>query len=76
LNVSPPMCAVRKGSRWGRFIKKHPERFPNPVGQAVSMLYGFASQKGRHITEGSEPDLKEVELIVGIAATVATYLIR
>ncbi len=60
----------------GQVIKKHPDKFPAPLGDAVSKLYGFASEKGRHITEGGEPDPKEVELIVGIAATVATYLSR
>jgi hypothetical protein len=60
----------------GDVIKRHPDKFPRPVGDAVSKLYGFASERGRHITEGGEPDQKEVELIVGIAATVATYLSR
>jgi hypothetical protein len=30
----------------------------------------------RHIREGRTPERREVELIVGLAATVATYLSR
>jgi hypothetical protein len=73
--VANDVCG-EKGATLGQFVKKHPDRFPQPVGQAVSLLYGFASSKGRHVTEGGEPDIREVELIVGIAATLATYLIR
>jgi len=73
--VAKEVCGEESGTL-GQVIKKHPDKFPAPVGDAVSKLYGFASAKGRHITEGGEPDPKEVELIVGIAATVATYLSR
>lgn len=73
--VAADVCG-EKGGTLGQIVKRHPDKFPPPVGEAVSKLYGFASDKGRHITEGGEPDLKEVELIVGIAATVASYLSR
>ena len=46
------------------------------MGKAVSKLYGVASEKARHIKEDGEPAQKEAELVVGIAATVATYLIN
>jgi hypothetical protein len=73
--VASDVCG-EKGETLGQIVKRHPNKFPPPIGEAVSKLYGFASDKGRHITEGGEPDLKEAELIVGIAATVATYLSR
>jgi hypothetical protein len=73
--VAKDVCEEEKGTL-GEIVKRHPEKFPQPLGDAVSKLYGFASDKGRHIKEGGEPAQKEVELIVGIAATVATYLIR
>jgi len=73
--VAADVCG-EKGDTLGQIVKRHPDRFPPPMGSAVAMLYGFASEKGRHISEGGEPDLKEVELIVGIAATVSTYLSR
>ena len=73
--VATDVCG-EEGETLGQVIRKHPEKFPAPLGEAIAKLYGFASDKGRHITEGGEPSIKEVELIVGIAATVATYLSR
>ncbi len=73
--VANDVCG-EKGETLGQVVKKHPDKFPPPLGDAVSKLYGFASEKGRHVTEDGENDPKEVELIVGIAATVATYLSR
>jgi AbiJ N-terminal domain 4 len=73
--VATDVCG-EEGETLGQVIKKHPDKFPAPLGDGVAKLYGFASDKGRHITEGGEPNVKEVELIVGIAATVATYLSR
>ncbi len=71
--VANDVCG-ETGETLGQIVKKHPDKFPPPLGEAVGKFYGFASQKGRHILEGCEPDLKEAELVVGIAATVATYL--
>ncbi len=60
----------------GKIVKKHTNLFPQPLGDVVSQLYGFASNNGRHLNEGGEPDFAESELIVGIAAAGATYLAR
>lgn len=73
--VANDVCG-EEGETLGDVIKRHQDKFPEPLGTAVSKLYGFASNRGRHLTEGQEPELKEVELVVGIAATVATYLSR
>jgi hypothetical protein len=64
------------GDTLGQIVKKHPDYFPAPLGEAASKFYGFASERGRHVTEGKIPEHKEVELIVGIAASGATYLSR
>lgn len=60
----------------GKIVKKHTNLFPPPLGDVVTQLYGYASNNGRHLTEGGEPDFAEAELVVGIAATAATYLAR
>jgi hypothetical protein len=73
--VANDVCGTT-GETLGQLVKKRPKMFPQPIGDAVSKLYGFASDRGRHLTEGKDPDLKEVELVVGIAATLVTYLIR
>ena len=37
---------------------------------------GFVSETARQIREGRKPERREVELVVGLAATVTTYLSR
>ncbi|MDE1161190.1 MAG: hypothetical protein PW792_04495 [Acidobacteriaceae bacterium] len=56
--------------------KARPDLFRPPLNEAIQKLWGFTNNRGRHILEGSEPTYKEVELVVGVAATVATYLSR
>jgi AbiJ N-terminal domain 4 len=56
--------------------KTRPDLFRPPLNEAIPKLWGFASNRGRHILEGGEPTYKEVELVVGVAATLATYLSR
>jgi hypothetical protein len=60
----------------GDILNRHPDLIPKPLDTAVEKAWGYASEMGRHIREGREPARKEVELIVGFAATVATYLSR
>jgi hypothetical protein len=60
----------------GEVIKRYPGIIPKPLDEAVAKAWGFASEMARHIREGRRPERKDVELIVGLAATVATYLCR
>lgn len=60
----------------GDILKKYKGVIPTPLDTAVEKAWGFSSQMGRHIQEGREPDRGEVELIVGIAASVTAYLIK
>lgn len=55
---------------------QRPELFPPPLGQAVSQVYGYASNNGRHLLEGGEPSLEEAELIVGLSGVLCRYLGR
>jgi hypothetical protein len=47
---------------------------PKPLDDAVEKAWGYASEMGRHIREGRTPERAEAELIVGICATISTYL--
>lgn len=58
----------------GEILSRHPDLIPKPLDAAVSKAWGYASERARHIREGNDPTRDEAELIVGIAATVATYL--
>ena len=73
-SVAADVCGD-PGTTLGQTVKRHPDRFPAPLGDAVSKLYGFASDRARHVTEGKVPLQKEAELIVSIAAAVTTFLI-
>jgi hypothetical protein len=58
----------------GEVLKRHPDLLPKPMDEAVSKLWGYASEMARHLREGQAPDRPEAELLVGIAASLCTYL--
>ena len=58
----------------GKVLKRNPDLLPKPLDTAVSQLWGYASTEARHVQEGREPNRKEAELLVGLAAAMATYL--
>jgi len=58
----------------GKVLKRYPDLFPKPLDEGISKLWGYASETGRHLREGRVPSRPEAELLVGVAATVCTYL--
>jgi len=58
----------------GEILKRNPDLIPPPLDQTISKLWGFASEYARHIREGREPKFEEAQLLVGVCASVATYL--
>ena len=73
--VARDVCGDEKATL-GQILKRYPGLIPRPLDTAIEKAWGYASEMGRHIREGCEPDRDEVELVVGLAATVATYLSR
>ena len=47
---------------------------PAPLDQAVHKLWGYASDRGRHIREGQAVDHAEAELIVSVAGALCAFL--
>ncbi len=47
---------------------------PRPLDNAIEKMWGYASEVARHIREGQTPTRKEAELVLGIAASLVTYL--
>ena len=86
------ICQVRSTTQWGRWsasrgltgdkgtlgevLKHHQDLLPQPLGTAISKVWGYASNVARHVEEGHEPNREEAELVVGLAAAVAIYLTR
>lgn len=60
----------------GDIMKKHGSIIPEPLDQAVIKAWGYASENGRHIREGREPSSREAELIVGLCASLGSYLVK
>jgi hypothetical protein len=60
----------------GELLKKHPKLFPQPIDQSIAKLWGYASERGRHLREGDAPHEDEARLIVGLVGVLTTYLIR
>jgi hypothetical protein len=61
-------------ARLGEILKKHPDLVPRPLDTALAQVWGYGSNEARHVEEGREPEQAEAELLVGLAATMATYL--
>ena len=60
----------------GDVLKRHPGLLPKPLDSALSQVWGFASNEARHVLEGRGISREEAELLVGLSATVCTYLLR
>jgi hypothetical protein len=60
----------------GAILKSHGDLVPPPLDKALSQIWGFASEEARHVREGHNPTRDEAELVVGLAATICTYLVR
>lgn len=59
----------------GELLKRYPDMVPAPLDKSIEKLWGFASEYGRHMREGRDPEFSEAQLVVGICAALITYLI-
>lgn len=74
-------CVARKitgdeKANLGDILKKHTSLIPQPLDQAVSRAWGYASEHGRHLREGRVPSFEEAELLVGLCAAISNYIIK
>ena len=60
----------------GRLINQNPGLVPRPLDTAVEKIWGYASDRGRHLREGETISYEEAELIVTISAAVCSYLVQ
>jgi hypothetical protein len=60
----------------GEILKRYPDRIPRPLDAAVEKLWGFASERARHIREGGAAAYAEAELVVAVTAATASYISR
>ena len=74
-------CLVREITGYpratlGTLLKRNPGLLPKPVDEICKKAWGFASEFGRHLREGRVPDIREVELMVGLSSILCSYLAR
>jgi len=72
-------CTAREAagdakSTLGDIVKKHPGLFPRPLDEVVAKAWGYSSEMARHAKEKRDLSRPEVQLTVGLAAVVSTYL--
>jgi len=60
----------------GALIGRNRDVIPPPLDKAVESIWGYSSEQGRHLREGREPGFEEAELLVGLSASLGTYLAR
>ena len=60
----------------GELIKRNPGLLPTPLDKGIEKIWGYACEQARHVREGKTPDLQEAELVVGLAGSLATYLVK
>jgi hypothetical protein len=73
--VARRACGDEKATL-GDVIKRYADLIPRPLDEAITKLWGFASENARHIREGREPTYAEAELVVSVAAAAGNYLAR
>ena len=73
-------CAARdevnSTDTFGRILAQNPQMLPPELVDPVKALWRYGSNNARHLVEGGAMPDREVELVVGIAATLSTYLSR
>ena len=75
--VARDMCGDSKATL-GDILKQYPDKLsmPKPLNEVVGKAWGYASEMARHVREGRTPQFDEAELVVGLVATMITYLTR
>ncbi len=58
----------------GELLKRYKDLFPKPLDDAISKVWGYSSEVARHAREDRVLEREEAELIVGLAASLCTYL--
>ncbi|WP_170162398.1 AbiJ-NTD4 domain-containing protein, partial [Caldimonas tepidiphila] len=73
--VARSVCGDGKANL-GDIMKRYRGIVPSPLDEAVSKIWGYASENGRHVREGRVPTFEESELVVTLVSGISTYLLR
>jgi hypothetical protein len=73
--VAREACGDEKATL-GEIIKKYREIIPRPLDEAITKIWGYTSEQGRHVREGLVLSFEEAELVVALSAAISTYLTK
>jgi hypothetical protein len=59
----------------GELLKRYPNRFPQAIKPAVTSIWAYSSEMGRHLREGREPEFAEAVLLLEMTAAAINYLL-
>ena len=65
-----------KQATLGKLIHNNSDIVPKPLNNVIKEIFGFASEQGRHLREGSIPNYEEAELVVYLSASLCTYITK
>jgi len=68
-------CTGDPKSTLGEILKKYPGLLSEPLKSAAEKLWGYSSNEARHCSENRNLDPVEVELVVGAAVVIASFLV-
>ena len=60
----------------GSILKRYPNLVPRPLDAALEKVWGYASERARHVREGGAVEPAEAELLVTFAAAAGAYVAR
>jgi hypothetical protein len=74
-SVAKDLCGEPKLTL-GEIVKKHPDLMPTPIVAAVEKLWGYSSDVARHIREDRNVLREEAQFVLGISASLISYLME
>jgi hypothetical protein len=74
-SVAKDLCGEPKLTL-GEILKKHPDLMPTPIVAAVEKLWGYSSDVARHIREDRNVLREEAQFVLGISASLISYLME
>lgn len=60
----------------GQILKKRKDIIPAPLDTAIIKMWGYASDKARHVQEGASLDYSEAEIVVTQFISIANFLTK
>jgi len=78
LEATARVIANDQRATFGEILNRYRDTLgiPRPLDTALGQIWGYASEMGCHLREGRNPDRREAELLLGMAATTISYLLH